>query len=76
MWITHNISLDMDTDIEIDIDEFVEEHSDEILKSLDRLSLIPKSEVDHAAEYHEIMHQAKAARQLVTTIIRRTEDLS
>jgi hypothetical protein len=76
MWITHNISLDHEFDIEIDIDDFVEEHSDEILRSLDRLSLTPKSSVDHAIEYREIKQVLSQARQMITGIIRRTEELS
>ena len=65
MYITHTMNIDEAIDVEIDIDDFVKEHEEEVLKSCERLDLIPGK-----MQRDEIIEHIKIARGKLTTLIR------
>jgi uncharacterized protein with ATP-grasp and redox domains len=66
MWITHNMDIEENIDIDIDIDEFVEKHQNEIVQAMTRNDIKVHDTTD-------ILEELKRARQLLTTLIRKLE---
>jgi hypothetical protein len=71
MYINHTINIEEAIDVDIDIDDFVTEHEEEVIKSLERLDLLPNK-----MQSEEILEHVKLARGKLTMLIRIMESSS
>lgn len=71
MYINHTIDIEESIDVDIDIDDFVTEHKEEVIKSLERLDLLPNK-----MQSQEILDHIKIARGKLTMLVRIMESSS